>query len=455
MIRRIVVAVQVVLLALVSQWAVGQTTIENARVWPATDHTRLVLETSGEVSHTLFALESPDRLVVDIDQTELDYDLTDLDFSDTPVESIRSGAREDGTLRVVLDMKSDVTPRSFALQPNQQYGHRLVIDMKDSSSEREKEQQAVLEEHGGDDKRDIIVVVDPGHGGEDPGAIGPSGVQEKDVALAIGEQVVEGISEMDGYQAYSTRNDDYYVGLRQRVEMARDYNADLFVSIHADAFPSEQPSGASVFALSTDGASSETASWLAERENRSDLVGGVGGVSLNDKDDMLAGVLLDLSMTASIQYSMGVGRNVLSELSGVGDLHKSSVEQAGFAVLKSPDIPSILVEAGFMSNPTDEMLLSSISYQQRQADAIVEGVSHHFEDSPPPGTLIAHRQRNGAGSSDGAGSSGGAERYEIQSGDTLSSIARQKQTSVSRIKEVNDLSSETLSVGQVIRIPTS
>ncbi len=449
MIRRIALTIQVLALVLTSQLAFGGISVDNARIWPATDHTRLVLETSGAASHTLFALESPDRLVVDIDEADLGYDLEGLDLSDTPIESIRSGAREDGTLRVVLDMKSDVTPRSFTLQPNQKYGHRLVVDLKDASSEREQEQQAVLEEHSSEEKRDIIVVVDPGHGGEDPGAIGPSGVQEKDVALAIGEHVVEGISAMDGYQAYSTRNDDYYVGLRQRIEMARDYNADLFVSIHADAFRSQQPSGASVFALSTDGATSETASWLAQRENRSDLIGGVGGVSLNDKDDMLAGVLLDLSMTASIQYSMGVGRNVLSKLSGVGDLHKSSVEQAGFAVLKSPDIPSILVEAGFISNPSDEMRLSSASHQRRLADAVVEGVSKHFQDSPPPGTLIAHRQRNGADSR------ANAERYEIQRGDTLSSIARQKQTSVSRLKEVNNLNSETLSIGQVIRIPTS
>jgi len=449
MIRRIALTIQVLALVLTSQLAFGGISVDNARIWPATDHTRLVLETSGAASHTLFALESPDRLVVDIDEADLGYDLEGLDLSDTPIESIRSGAREDGTLRVVLDMKSDVTPRSFTLQPNQKYGHRLVVDLKDASSEREQEQQAVLEEHSSEEKRDIIVVVDPGHGGEDPGAIGPSGVQEKDVALAIGEHVVEGISAMDGYQAYSTRNDDYYVGLRQRIEMARDYNADLFVSIHADAFRSQQPSGASVFALSTDGATSETASWLAQRENRSDLIGGVGGVSLNDKDDMLAGVLLDLSMTASIQYSMGVGRNVLSKLSGVGDLHKSSVEQAGFAVLKSPDIPSILVEAGFISNPSDEMRLSSGSHQRRLADAVVEGVSKHFQDSPPPGTLIAHRQRNGADSR------GNAERYEIQRGDTLSSIARQKQTSVSRLKEVNNLNSETLNIGQVIRIPTS
>lgn len=423
---------------------VAQTNVENARIWPATDHTRLVLETSDRVAHTLFELESPSRLVVDIDQAQLGYDLDALDLSDTPIERIRSGAREGGDLRVVLDMKADVSPRSFVLQPNEQYGHRLVIDLMNPDGRRAQEQRAVRREQKRDEKRDIIVVIDPGHGGEDPGAIGPSGVREKDVALAIGQRLAERISALEGYQAYSTRNDDYYVGLRQRIEIARDYNADLFVSVHADAFPSQQPRGASVFTLSTDGATSETARWLAQRENRSDLVGGVGGVSLGDKDDMLAGVLLDLSMTASIQYSMGVGQNVLSKLSGVGELHKSSVEQAGFAVLKSPDIPSILVEAGFISNPNDEMRLSTSSHQNRIADAILNGVTRYFEDTPPPGTLIAHRQRNGE-----------PRRYEVQRGDTLSAIARRNQTSVNRIKEINNLNSEMVRVGQVIRIPAS
>ncbi len=434
----------VLLWMVVSVPAWAQVSIENARIWPATDHTRLVLETSDRVGHTLFELESPSRLVIDIDQAKLDYHLDGLSLEDTPIERIRSGAREGGDLRVVLDMKSDVTPRSFVLQPNEQYGHRLVIDLMNPDGERAQQQRAVRREQKQDEKRDIIVVVDPGHGGEDPGAIGPSGVREKDVALAISQRLVDRISGMDGYQAYSTRNDDYYVALGQRVKIARDYNADLFVSVHADAFPSQQPRGASVFALSTDGASSETARWLAQRENRADLVGGVGGVSLGDKDDMLAGVLLDLSMTASIQYSMGVGQNILSKLSGVGDLHKSSVEQAGFAVLKSPDIPSILVEAGFISNPNDEMRLSTSSHQDRIAEAIRKGVAHYFEDSPPPGTLVAHRQRNGE-----------PRRYEVRRGDTLSAIARRNQTSVDRLKELNDLNSEMVRVGQVIRIPTS
>ena len=424
----------------------AQTPVDNARIWPATDHTRLVLETGDQVQHSLFALTSPQRLVIDIDKAALKTDLSALELAETPIERIRTGRRKGGDLRIVLDMKAQVEPRSFLLKPNQQYGHRLVVDLMDPDDERREEQKEVAKDQRESERRDIIVVVDPGHGGEDPGAIGNSGLYEKKVTLSLSRKLADRINARQGYQAYLTRKDDYYLGLRKRVEIARDYSADLFISVHADAFRSPQPRGASVYALSTDGASSENARWLAKSENRSDLIGGVGGVSLSDKNDMLAGVLLDLSMTASIQHSIDVGSNILDTVSNVEKLHKSSVEQAGFAVLKSPDIPSVLVEAGFISNPTDEMRLNRDDHQNRLADAIVQGMSAHFESSPPPGTLVAHQQRNGAGDE---------ARYEIQRGDTLSSIARRNQTSVSRLKEVNDLNSEMLRIGQVISIPSS
>ncbi|MDX1589258.1 MAG: N-acetylmuramoyl-L-alanine amidase [Oleiphilaceae bacterium] len=432
------------LLALMAMTAQAQTPIDNARIWPATDHTRLVLELGDKVQHRVFALENPDRLVIDVSGTRLETDLSALDLKDTPIARIRSAPRNGEDLRIVLDMKDDVSPKSFLLPPNETYGHRLVLDLMLKGRTERDRQKAIIEDQTDQEKRDIIVVVDPGHGGEDPGATGPSGVREKVIALAIAKRLVEKISALEGYQAYSTRQGDYYVSLRDRVKIARDYKADLFVSIHADAFPSPQPRGASVFTLSTSGATSETARWLAQRENRADLAGGVGGVSLSDKDDMLAGVLLDLSMTASIQYSNGVGRNILSELNNVGRLHKSNVEQAGFAVLKSPDIPSLLVETGFISNPIDEGNLSSKKHQERLARAILSGVQRYFSDSPPPGTLIAHQRRNGA-----------PESYKIRRGDTLSGIARRNQVSVSRLKEANNLSSESLQVGQVLRIPSS
>ncbi|WP_077530584.1 N-acetylmuramoyl-L-alanine amidase [Vreelandella utahensis] len=437
-----VLASLVLMLAAVAQ---AGTPVDNARIWPATDHTRLVLETGDSVDHRLFALESPRRLVIDVEQADLETDLGELDLDETPIRQIRTGRRENGDLRVVLDMKEEVEPRSFLLKPNQKYGHRLVVDLMDLDKTREKEQEAVLEDQSESKQRDIIVVVDAGHGGEDPGAIGPSGVQEKHVTMELSRRMVDRINAMEGYEAYLTRKDDYYIGLRKRTEIARDYNADLFVSVHADAFRSPRPRGASVYALSTDGASSEAARWLAESENSADLIGGVGGVSLKDKDEMLAGVLLDLSMTASIEYSMGVGSNVLEQLDSVGKLHKSSVEQAGFAVLKSPDIPSILVETGFISNPTDEQRLTQASHQRRIADAVVAGLGRHFRASPPPGTLIAHRQGNAEGK----------REYEIRRGDTLSAIARRNQVSVQKLKSANDINGETLHIGQVISIPSS
>ncbi len=430
---------------LVAAGAQADTPVDNARIWPATDHTRLVLETGRSVEHRLFALESPRRLVIDVEQADLETDLGALDLDETPIRRIRTGRRENGDLRVVLDMKEEVEPRSFQLKPNQKYGHRLVVDLMDLDKTREQEQEAVLEDQSESKRRDIIVVVDAGHGGEDPGAIGPSGVQEKHVTMELSRRMVDRINAMEGYEAYLTRKDDYYIGLRKRTEIARDYNADLFVSVHADAFHSPRPRGASVYALSTDGASSETARWLAESENSADLIGGVGGVSLKDKDEMLAGVLLDLSMTASIEYSMGVGANVLNQLDSVGKLHKPSVEQAGFAVLKSPDIPSILVETGFISNPTDEQRLTQASHQNRIADAVVDGIGRHFRSSPPPGTLVAHRQRG----------SGNRREYEIRRGDTLSAIARRNQVSVQELKTANNLNGETLHIGQVISIPSS
>ncbi|TVP56125.1 MAG: AMIN domain-containing protein [Halomonadaceae bacterium] len=433
-------------LMLVAFAAQSQTSVNNARIWPATDHTRLVLELGDKVEHSLFTLKDPERLVIDVSGADLNTNFASLDLSNTPIERIRSGARNGGDLRIVLDIKGDVSPRSFMLPPNEIYGHRLVVDLMDEGRTQHDRQRAIIEDRSDQEKRDIIVVIDPGHGGEDPGAIGPSGVREKDIALSISKRLVDKISAMDGYQAYSTRQGDYYVSLQQRVTTAREYKADLFVSVHADAFPSPQPRGASVFTLSTGGASSETARWLAQRENRADLAGGVGGVSLGDKDDMLAGVLLDLSMTASIQYSNGIGRNILTELGQVGRLHKSSVEQAGFAVLKSPDIPSLLVETGFISNPTDEANLRSANHQNRVADAIAGGVRNYFRDSPPPGTLLAYQRRNG---------NGRVNAYEIRRGDTLSGIARRNQVSVSRLKEANNLSSESLRVGQVLQIPSS
>jgi N-acetylmuramoyl-L-alanine amidase len=345
-------------------------------------------------------------------------------------------------------LKGDIKPRSFQLEPNQQYGHRLVVDLIDEGGLKARKSSEPTISQNSNGKRDIIVVVDAGHGGEDPGAIGPRGTREKDVVLKMAKTLADLIEAKPGYTARLTRNGDYYIDLRSRTLLARKHNADLFVSVHADAFRTPQPRGASVFALSQRGATSETARWLAKSENRSDLIGGAGGVSLDGRDEMLAGVLLDLSMTASINSSLGVGSSILGRLGNVAKLHKRGVEQAAFAVLKSPDIPSILVEAGFISNPTEEQNLSTSWYREKISRAVFEGIDDYFQKTPPPGTLLAWQKQN----SQGVGS---VSQYRIRRGDTLSGLARENQTSVSELMQYNDLNDDRVMVGQTIRIPAS
>jgi N-acetylmuramoyl-L-alanine amidase len=426
----------------------GSITIENARIWNAPDHSRLVLEVSGGVKHKIMVLESPDRLVVDLDSTSNKTRFDLLDIKGSPIKGIRSARRNDRDLRVVLDLKGPVSPRSFLLKPNEQYGNRLVVDLYDKGKRRKTvSAPKTFSPVGG--KRDVVIVVDPGHGGEDPGAVGPGRVLEKDVVLAISKELVTQLNAKKGFSARLTRNSDYYIRLRKRTQIARDNNADLLVSVHADAFNKAQANGASVFALSNSGASSETARWLAKKENAADLIGGVGGVSLDGKDDVLAGVLLDLSSTASLKASLGVGDFVLKSLGKVSRLHKSRVQQAGFVVLKSPDIPSILVETGFISNPAESRRLNTRKYQRSIAKSIATGVSQHFEKAPPPGSYLAWRQQ-GSPAVDG-----NVAAYTVRKGDTLSHIAAKNSVSVSRLRSFNGLRSDRLTVGQRLRVPTS
>ncbi|PCM45151.1 N-acetylmuramoyl-L-alanine amidase [Marinobacter sp. ANT_B65] len=442
-------------IALASLWllmsslcAQAGTQVEGIRIWPAPDHTRLVLDTAGKVDHNMFALSNPARLVIDLKNTRLKTDFAKLDLSNSPVRRIRSATRNGTDLRVVLDLAKDIKPRSFQLEPNQQYGHRLVLDLIDESGSRLEKAAKPTVTHDSAGKRDVVVVIDAGHGGEDPGAIGPKGTREKDVVLKMAHILADMINKQSGYTAKLTRTGDYYIGLRNRTILARKYSADLFVSVHADAFRTPQPKGASVFALSQRGATSETARWLAQSENRSDLIGGTGGVSLDGRDDMLAGVLLDLSMTASINASLGVGSSVLGKLNGVAKLHKPGVEQAAFAVLKSPDIPSILVEAGFISNPQEEKNLATDWYRRKLAGAIMNGIDEYFRKTPPPGTLLAWQKQSRQGGSR-------VSQYRVQSGDTLSGVARKNQTTVSELMQYNGLRDDRVMVGQTIRIPSS
>ena len=456
--------------------------VDNLRLWAAPDHVRLVFDLSAPAQANVFSLDNPRRLVIDLDDSRLEASVERLPLEGSAISAVRTGVRNGDGLRVVLELERDVEPRHFTLAPNEQYGHRLVVDLEypgESAVEdpidpieamiRDQEiiaerarSEAVVQGRDPADvaaaevlapakphpKRDIIIAIDAGHGGEDPGAIGPGGTREKDIVLEMAKRLARLVNAAEGFRAVMIRDGDYYIGLRQRTRIAREQKADFFVSIHADAFNSPRPNGSSVYALSQRGATSETAQWLAASENQADLIGGVdGSLSLDDKDEVLRGVLLDLTMTATLNDSLSIGGQVLDQLGRVNRLHKSRVEQAGFMVLKSPDIPSLLVETGFISNPDEERRLRDDRYQQRMVEALFGGIRGHFQRNPPPASLLAwQRDRN---------RSTGSDEYRIQPGDTLSEIAVQHGVPVGQLKQANELSDDVIRVGQVLRIPRS
>lgn len=420
------------------------TSIENVRVRPSPERTRIVFDLGSPVDHKVFGLKDPERLVIDIMDAKLEAGFQHIDLTNTPIKKVRSAVRNDTDIRVVLDLADQVKPQSFVLKPIEQYGDRLVVDLYTRDQQKSPEPRS---DNGlSQQMRDVVVAIDAGHGGEDPGAIGHGGVREKEVVLSIARRLATLFDREPGYRPHMIRKDDYYVALRRRTELARQTEADVFLSIHADAFKTPAAQGASVYAISHRGATSETARWLAEKENRADLIGGVGGVSLDDKDDLLAGVLLDLSMTASLAASLDMGSSVLRSMKSVSRLHKEQVEQAGFVVLKSPDIPSLLIETGYISNPGEAASLATSSHQENLAKAIFYGVKNHVDKNPPPGSLLAWKKQ------------GGDEKltqYVIERGDTLSGIANKHEISAESIKKLNGLRDDLIKIGQVLKIPTS
>jgi N-acetylmuramoyl-L-alanine amidase len=461
---RALVAVVGLLLTAVTVEALAVTQVKSVRLWRAPDNTRLVFDLSGPVQHSVFTLSAPDRLVIDINGATLAAPLT-VSTANTPITSVRSAQRTPTDLRVVIDLSKSVTPKSFTLAPNAQYGNRLVVDLYDQAADAVSPpptppvattpavpvtpaQPAIKLTPVPNGKRDIVIAIDAGHGGEDPGASGSKGQHEKDIVLAIAKELQRQINSEKGFRAELTRTGDYFIPLRKRTEIARKKGADLFISIHADAAPSKAAFGASVFALSDRGATSETARWLADSENRSDLIGGAGNVSLDDKDRMLAGVLLDLSMTASLSSSLNVGQKVLGNMGRVTPLHKRRVEQAGFMVLKSPDIPSILVETGFISNANEAAKLATVSHQQSLARSIHSGVRQFFQQNPPPGTYIAFLRDNGKIAQ-------GPREHSVRPGETLAMIAVRYQVNVASLRSANNLKTDELKVGQSLNIPTT
>lgn len=419
-----------------------QLQIDALRFWSAPDHTRLVLDTSAIPRHQVFVLQNPNRLVVDIANAKLGKHLLQPAANHNLLYRIRSGSRNRGDLRLVIDLKKQINPKSFVLKPSNLYGHRLVIDLFDKAKQQKSSViRPVAKGDNNSRAKKMVIAVDAGHGGEDPGAQGPHGVQEKEVVLAVAKKLVHKINAHSGMRAILVRKGDYYVGLRKRLKIARQSRADLFISIHADAFHNSKVHGASVYTLSRGGASSEAARWLANQENSSDLV---GGVSLDDKDDVLASVLLDLSQTATQDMSAIAAKKILGELTGVAKLHKKNVQAAKFIVLKSPDIPSVLIETAYISNPTEERRLKSPNYQNKIAEAIYRGINKYYKDVTPVDLAINERATIRP-----------LNQHKITRGETLSEIAVRYGISMKKLKRFNALKSNLIKIGQVLTIPNS
>lgn len=408
--------------------------VESLRLWDSPERARLVFDVTSPRPHRIFALEKPYRLVIDLSDTRLKTSFVQPDPGHPIFRSIRSAPRNKTDLRVVIDLKIPVKPQSFQLKPNKSYGHRLVVDLypyrsavNNSSSPRKK---LKLDRRT---NRDVVIAIDAGHGGEDPGALGPRGTKEKDVVLAIAKRLEKLVRKEPGMRPVMVRRGDYYLRLRRRMEKARKAKADLFVSIHADAVKSRKVRGATVYTLSKRGASSEAAKWLAAKENAADLV---GGVRLGDKDGVLAKVLLDLSQTATSEASHEVAKHIIRNLKRIGKVHKKDVQKARFVVLKSPDIPSILVETAYISNRTEEKNLRSARYQQRLANAIFKGIKEYFVLRAPSGTRLARK------------------KHVISRGETLSGIANRYGVSMKQIRVLNSLSGSRIRIGEILTIPT-
>ena len=457
-------------------------TVKNVRIWRGADYTRVVLDLNAAVQHSLTLANNPNRIILDIPKTKLTTSLNNLALAGTPVEFVRSSTVNKNDLRLVFDLKKNVSPKSFLLKKQGDSDDRLVIDLYDaiepSTASPAKNTHAknitkvpanTLQEASGieelvasepkpliepkvnsnlSSKRAILIAVDAGHGGQDTGAIGPNNLREKDITLAIAHELVSAINAQPGFSARLTRANDIFIPLQKRRNIARDMKADLLVSIHADAFTNSAAKGASVFALSRKGATSETARFLAQHENESDLIGGVGGVSLDDKDAVLAGVLVDLSMTATVNTSLQIGSHVLNSISSMASLHAKHVEQAGFVVLKSPDVPSILVETGFISNKEESRKLATPSYRTQIAQSVFKGIRKHFMQSPPAGTYLAALVQ-------GESSTVTEREHTVVRGDTLSYIASRYNVNSHQIIKYNGLKTANVKVGQTLKIPAS
>jgi len=408
--------------------------VKDIRLSKNDGYVRLVFDLDRSIQHSIFALHQPERIVLDLKNASMPHGLVDMIQANSLIRGIRTGIQNGHDLRVVFDLYNQISPRSFLLAPSGKAGHRLVLDLRDSSIKSEK---TASEAKPKKDLRDVIIAIDAGHGGRDPGATGRGGTKEKTITLQMARKLEKLINAQRGMKAVLTRKNDRYMKLRQRIDKARNNNADMMISLHADSFPNPRARGSSIFALSVDGASSETARLLAENENASNLL--FGDVSLDVDDAMVKEVLFDLSLTGTIQSSLDIGDEVLKQIGKVNKVHKKTVQQAGFAVLKAPNIPSVLLETAFISNPREEKNLRSSAHQKKMAKAISRGVASYFLRKAPPGTWLAEAKTD----------------YRVKPGDNLGLIADKFNTSVDNLRARNALHTNNLSAGQVLKIPVS
>ena len=427
--------------------------IRDLRVWRSPDYTRVVIDVDSRVEYSVFVLDNPHRVVIDVSDARMRVDVTQVDVRDSPVKSVRSAARNQNDTRIVLDMAGAVNPSSFTLPPNDEFGDRLVVDLYDIGAESPArptevaaDTSAVRQIIASSSQRNIVVAIDAGHGGDDPGAIGYDGrIREKDVALAISRAVYARLRNIPGYEPVMIRQGDYYVRLQQRPQLARQNRADIFLSIHADSFSTSQAEGVTVYALSQTIAEDENIRRVAEKENSADLLGGVSGdTSLKNFEDDLALTLLDLSMAWSIEQSVAAGSYILNSIGTVAKLRRDAPQQGNLWVLRSPDIPSLLIETGYLSNPNEARQLNSAGYQRRLADAIVQGTMNYFHERPPEGTLVAWQKANNQGPD---------RQYVVQRGDSLSLIAQRHNVNMSQLRAANKLRGDIVQLGQSLTIP--
>ncbi|WP_105214854.1 N-acetylmuramoyl-L-alanine amidase [Pseudoalteromonas sp. T1lg22] len=446
MLKTIITASKITLSCILVLWAAAasaQNKIEGVRVWPSPDSTRIVFDMAEKPDYSFFMLSNPRRLVVDINNTARHSDFPNIEKKHQLVDVIRaSKPKKAGSTRVVFELLKPTKPVLFALAPTGPYKDRLVIDLYDKSDNQSAEKtpkNRVLETN-----RDIVIAIDAGHGGEDPGSIGPSGTYEKDITLKIAKRLERLINAERGMKAHLVRSGDYFIKVNSRSAKAREGKADFLVSIHADAFTSPQPRGASVWVLSLRRANSEIGKWIEDREKHSELLGGAADVIRDTASEKyLAQTLLDMSMDHSMKTGFKIAEEAVKELSKVAKMHKRYPQAASLGVLKSPDIPSILVETGFISNPQEERLLLSAGHQEKLAQAVFKSIRGYYQQNPPDDSLFATIKAQNP------------TRHKISRGESLSVVASRYGVSVSDLKRANKLKSDRVYIGQVLTIPST